>query len=56
MGEDPRDAFYKLGRAWPVRGYHDTSAYVEDLHRRPELTAQRLRELAESMTDENWRR
>ncbi|HEX2171946.1 MAG TPA: hypothetical protein VHL09_05825 [Dehalococcoidia bacterium] len=56
MGEHPRESFYKLGRYWPVPGYQDATAYVEDLHRRPELAAQRLRELAETMTDEEWRR
>ena len=51
MGEDPRDSFYKLGGFWPVGGYHDSDAYIQDLHRRPEHAAQRLRKLAETMND-----
>ena len=56
MGEAAQDSFYKLGRYWPVSGYQDSDAYIQDLHHRPELAAQRLRELAETMTDEEWRR
>ena len=56
MGEDPRDSFYKLGRFWPVGGYQDSDAYIQAPHRQPQLAARRLRELAETMTDEEWRR
>ena len=56
MGEAAQDSFYKLGRYWLVSGYQDSDAYIQDLHHRPELAAQRLRELAETMTDEEWRR
>ena len=56
MGEDAQESFYKMGRYWPVSGYQDSDAYIQDLHQRPEVAAESLRRLAETMTDEEWRR
>jgi hypothetical protein len=51
MGEKPKVSFLRLRHIW--RGYWH-SRYTNDLNRRPGVVAERLRELAQEITNADW--